>query len=460
MNIPYATRLVVSSPWARQIPWWITAPIACLCATMSGCTTYQAQPIDPKTEATAFEARTLGRGPWNLVTLQAEAQRLHPDAAIALAKRKAADAAAIAAGARPNPTLSTSAQKNTSAEPGAHAWTYALGLDFPLETAGKRDYRAAQAAWQARSAAYAQADALWRIHAQVRDAYIGSYPLQGLAQDRQAIREQLLKETQRRLAAGMVASEEALQARLAVKQAVLSAEEARQRRLGSLHKLAAALGVPAHALDGLTLAFADLTDEALPDTGRIEEASKSALQSRPDVLAALAEYEASQANLQLEVAHQYPDVTLGPGYSWDAGALKWSLGLSLALPLFDRNQGAIAQAEAKRQEAAATFRSVQAQAIADIGDARATYAQAKQTLALARGMAVDQEARLLSAQLAFKAGAIDRLAVLEAQLEASLADSTRIEALLEAHRAAGRLEDALRQPLSTSPSSPEPKGLP
>ncbi|MDE2403006.1 MAG: TolC family protein [Burkholderiales bacterium] len=460
MNIPNAARLAVSLPWARQIPWRIALPMACLCAAMSGCTTYQAQPINPETEAAAFEAHSLGPGPWTLARLQAEAERHHPDADIALAKRKAADAAAIAAGARANPTLSTSAQKNTSAEPGAHAWTYTLGLDFPLETAGMRDYRAAQAAWQARSAAYAQADALWHIRAHVREAYIGSYPLQGLAQERQAIREQLLKETQRRLAAGMVASDETLQARLAAKQAVLSAEEARQRRLDSLRKLAAAVGVPAHALDGTGLAFADLADEVLPDAARIGQASKSALQSRPDVLAALAEYEASQANLQLEIARQYPDITLGPGYSWDAGALKWSLGLSLALPLFDRNQGAIAQAEAKRQEAAATFRSVQAQAIADIGDALAAYSQAKQMLALVQGMAVDQGSRLRSTQLAFKAGAVDRLAMLEAQLEASLAESRRIEALLEAHRAAGRLEDALRQPLSPSPSSLEPKGQP
>lgn len=460
MNIPNAARLAVSLPWARQLPWWIALPTACLCAALSGCTTYQAQPIDPKAEATAFDARTLGSGPWDLITLQAQAQRLHPDAAIAVAKRKTADAAAVAAGARPNPTVSTSAQKNTSAELGAHAWTYTLGLDFPLETAGKRDYRAMQAAWQARSAAYVQADALWHIRAQVRDAYIGSYPLQGLAQERQAIREQLLKETQRRLAVGMVASDEALQARLAAKQAMLSAEQARQRRLDNLRKLAAAVGVPAHALDGSTLAFADLTDDALPDAGRIEQASKSALQSRPDVLAALADYEASQTNLQLEVARQYPDITLGPGYSWDAGALKWSLGLNLALPLFDRNQGAIAQAEAKRAEAAATFRSVQAQAIAEIGDATASYAQARQMLILAQGMAVDQGARQHSTQLAFKAGAVDRLAVLEAQLEASLAESTRIEALLEAHRAAGRLEDALRQPLLPHSTSLESKGQP
>lgn len=460
MNIPNAARLAVAWPWARQIPWWSALPAACLCATMSGCATYQAQPIDPKAEAIAFEARTLSPGPWTLATLQAEAERLHPDAAIAAAKRKAADAAAVAAGARPNPTLATSAQKNTSAVPGAHAWTYTFGLDFPLETAGKRDHRAAQAAWQAQAAAYTQADAMWRIRAQVRDAYIGSYPLQGMAQDRRVIREQLLKEMQRRLTAGMVASDETLQARLTAKQAVVSAEETRQRRLDSLRKLAAAVGVPAHAMDDITLAFADLTGEALPDAGRIEDASRSALQSRPDVLAALADYEASQANLQLEVARQYPDITLGPGYSWDEGALKWSLGLSLALPLFDRNQGAIAQAEAKRQETAATFRAVQTQAIGEIGDAKASYAQAKQMLTLAHSMAVDQAARLRSVQLAFNAGAIDRLAVLEAQLEASLAESTRIEALLEAHRAAGRLEDALRQPLSSHPTTLESEGQP
>ncbi|WP_416400543.1 TolC family protein [Alicycliphilus denitrificans] len=430
------------------------AAVASLGAALAGCATFHTQPIDPQAEAAAFEARTLGPGPWSLAALQAEAAQRSPEWAIAQARRQTAEAAAITAGARPNPALSTSAQKNTSAEPGTKAWTYGLGLDIPIETAGKRDIRVARAAWLAQAAAYAEAEALRRIHGRVREAYIGAYPSDALARERSAVQASLSEETQKRLAAGMVSSGEALQARLATRQAALAVEEAQRRRADSLRKLAAAVSVPERAILGVQLPFTDLSGSALPRSAAIDAAAQTALQTRPDVLASLAEYEAAQATLQLEIAKQYPDLSIGPGYTWDAGALKWSLALGLVLPLFDRNQGPIAEAEAKRGEAAASFRAVQEQAIADIAAARAAYAQALRLLELTSAMADDQRTRLQSSERAFEAGASDRLALLAARLEASTAESARIEALLEAHRAAGQLETALRQPLpSASPAS-------
>ena len=258
----------------------------------------------------------------------------------------------------------------------------------------------------------------------------------------------------------MVSSGEALQTRLAARQAALVVEDARRRRIESLHKLAASIGVPERALEGAALPFSDLSAEALPSATVIDEAARAALQARPDVLASLAAYEASQTTLQLEIAKQYPDLSIGPGYSWDAGALKWSLALGLMLPLFDRNQGPIAEAEATREEAAASFRATQEQAIADIAAARAAYAQARRQLALTQAMADDQAKRLLSAEQAFRAGATDRLALLAAQVEASTAQTTHLDALLDAHRTAGLLETAVRQSLASHPELSSSKGQP
>src|SRR5205085_2292763 len=87
------------------------------------------------------------------------------------------------------------------------------------------------------------------------------------------------------------------------------------------------------------------------------------LLTRPDILASLAEYAASQSALQLEIAKQYPDIHLSPGYEFDQGDNKWSLGVGITLPIFNRNQGAIREAIAKRSEAAANFATLQAHAI-------------------------------------------------------------------------------------------------
>lgn len=375
---------------------------------------------------------------------------------MAEARRKAADAALISAGARSNPTGSASAQKNTSAAPGTPAWTYGLGLDVPLDLAGKRDLRATRAVWQARSAEQAQAEALWRIRSRTRDAYLAAYPLDRAAAERASIQEELARETDRRLAAGMVGSGEALQARLAARQSRLAAQDARRRSDEGRRKLAASIGLPAQALETTVLLFDDVSAAELPAAPEVAIAARQALQVRPDVLAALADYEASQVALQIEVARQYPDLSIGPGYSWDAGALKWSLGLALSLPIFDRNRGPIAEAEARRQEAAASFRTIQEQAQTEIGDALAAYGQAFSQMGMAQRIADDQRSRLRSAEVAFNAGAVDKLALLASRLEASAAESVLTESLLDALRAAGRVEDALRRPLATLSSKGQP----
>ena len=73
-----------------------------------------------------------------------------------------------------------------------------------------------------------------------------------------------------------------------------------------------------------------------------------ALRERPDVLAALADCEAAQSAMQLEIANQYPDIQANPGHAWNLGEQRWTLGAILPVPVFHHNQGLIAEAEAAR----------------------------------------------------------------------------------------------------------------
>ena len=74
-----------------------------------------------------------------------------------------------------------------------------------------------------------------------------------------------------------------------------------------------------------------------------------------------------------EVAKQYPDVRLSPGYQYDQGDNEWSLGLSVDLPILNQNQGGIAEAEARRTEAAAKFNAIQAKVVAEIDRGTVVY---------------------------------------------------------------------------------------
>lgn len=84
------------------------------------------------------------------------------------------------------------------------------------------------------------------------------------------------------------------------------------------------------------------------------EVRRGALLSRNPELAALtAEYEVSEAALRKEIRAQYPDLTIGPGGSYDEGDVKALLSLSLPLPLWNRNQRGVAEAFAQRDLARA-----------------------------------------------------------------------------------------------------------
>src|SRR5207247_6717224 len=132
------------------------------------------------------------------------------------------------------------------------------------------------------------------------------------------------------------------------------ASEAAKAALLARVSLADALGMGTAGLGGAKFSFAAF--EGTP--GRRIAHRRAALTHRADVLAALADYAAAEATLRLEIAKQYPDIHLNPGYQLDEGTNKWTVGLGLTLPVLNHNQGAIGEAEAKRKEAAASFEAV------------------------------------------------------------------------------------------------------
>ncbi len=178
-----------------------------------------------------------------------------------------------------------------------------------------------------------------------------------------------------------------------------------------------------------------------------QKVQRQALLSRPDLLGALAEYAASQSALQLEIAKQYPDIHLGPGYKWDQGDNKWSFGISLTLPVLNQNQGPIAQAEAKRKQAAARFAALQAGIIGEIDRFLAGYGAALRKLATADALLTEQKKQLQSVEELFKAGATDRIALDGARLELDAIALSRSDTLITAQQSLGRVEDSMQRPI-------------
>ena len=217
--------------------------------------------------------------------------------------------------------------------------------------------------------------------------------------------------------------------------------------------LAAAIGVPVDALSGVELDFTALSKP--PEFNRIpiQRLKETALKQRPDVLAALADYAAAQSALQLEIANQYPNIQANPGYAWEMGEHRWSLGATMQLPILHQNQGPIAEAEAKRREFAVRFEALQMRILGDIDRAHAGLEAVLSKWTDAEKQMHLQQDNLHSAQALLQAGETDPLALLGAELEGAVAERARLDVLVETQQALNVLEDSLRYPIASTLSA-------
>jgi outer membrane protein, heavy metal efflux system len=447
-----------------------------LCA----CVHYQPSPLSPPAGLESFEARTLdapdlGRflmanhqvtvwppAAWDLPALTLVAFYYHADLDQARAAWATARAGRVSAGERPNPNISVAPGYNSTTPASEMTpWILTLDLDFTIETAGKRGHRLAQAQAVTEAARLNIATAAWQVRSRVRRALIDLHAATATAallEHQQQIQEGNLALIDRQLAAGAISSFERIQARLVLDTIRLAAHEAARQQAESRVTLAAALGVTVRALDGVAL---DVDSFArTPAYVPTADARRQALVNRPDILGALAEYEARQSALQLEIARQYPDIHLGPGYQMDQAANKWTLGLASLLPAFSRNRGPIGEAAARRGEAAAAFAAVQSRAIEEIDRGLAAYRGALATLAAAEGLQDDLRKQELSAEAQLRAGETSKLDLGTLQFELATAELARLAARVKAHQALGSLEDALQIPADAGEwlqSSPRPR---
>ena len=184
---------------------------------------------------------------------------------------------------------------------------------------------------------------------------------------------------------------------------------------------------------------------------QLTEAKNRALLTRADLLAALAEYDASETLLKLEIAKQYPDIHFNPNYQYDQGANKWALGVSLELPLLNRNQGPIAEAKVKRDETAARFTALQAKVISDIDAAAENFQQVRHRHfdLIPTVNAELQHEHAIESQL--RAGAADALDLLNVKLERLTGVALFDESGHRSEVAFGKLEDAMQQLLEVKP---------
>jgi outer membrane protein TolC len=434
---------------------------------LGNCLRFHPRPISAPRALAEFEARTLdnpelksyflamGRAAaWPLPSWDADSLTLaaffyHPDLDYARAQWVVAQAGRKSAGERPNPTASAALGYNrTTPVSEVTPWIPAAALEIPVETAGKRGYRISQARHLAEAARLNVLSVAWQIRGRLRRAFLDLFASregESLYREQQAIQEESLRILEAQLAVGEASAYEVTQARIAMDQSRLSAMDAYEQSSQALVQLAAALGLSPGALVGIDFRFDNLLDPGV-DIPALE-LRRRALLNRSDILAALAEYQASQSALQVEIAKQYPDLNIGPGYELDQTDVKWTLGLNLLLSIFNRNRGPIAEAEARRSEAAASFQVLQVKVIGEVEAAVVACQSAASRAATASAMLTELEKLNITAEEQYRLGEISKLELLGVRLELSASRLSRLDSLVKAQSAIVDLEAAIQAPL-------------
>jgi len=338
-----------------------------------------------------------------------------------------AEAGVITARLRPNPVLSGGANSldwlgtGFNDINGAGPPEYAVRVDVPFERGGKRELRTAVADQAVRLAQAQFAEVVRRLKIDVTLAAIDVLEAKAklqLAQDNLQALEQLLQLNARRLTSGAIAPVEVSRSRVAMLQYRGTVRTAQlgltQARLKLLPLLGRTPGEEAIDIDdqlGLAPAI------ALPEVRSLQDVARS---NRPDLLAARREQARTQADLRLQIAQGKIDYTFGAEYRRQQGVNGRGnlLGLffSAPLPLFNRNQGEIARAEAEGDKAARSLSALETDLTTEVASAYEEFDSSRRLLVeIERDLLQPTTDARAGTTYMYQAGATSLVDVLDAQ---------------------------------------------
>lgn len=371
----------------------LVAAIAAIAAAAASCThyqRYQAAPLDRGRAPARYAAHGLGApalarfladhsvplgdSAWTTRQLALASLYYRPDLSEARADWRAAQAAAIKAGARPEPQLDASAEKASRPDEGrSSAWTFSLTAGLTLELGGKRSARLARARATEIGARLRLASAAWMIAQDTRLDALAAADAEQRAIDRDAELSQLdtvAALLSARFTAGEVTQSDVARADADAAAAAVARSQAYIARAAARAALARDLAMPVDSAQ-VRVAPDARSACAMLDSVSIDSLRVLALVTNERVGVGLADYAVSEADLRLAVAAQYPDVTIGPGILWDEGIGRWILSLGTpGIPLATR--GPIAEATARRAAAASAVDAVEDSVLAQVDAAVAT----------------------------------------------------------------------------------------
>lgn len=322
-----------------------------------------------------------------------------------------------------------------------------------FEMAGKRGYRMESAGFGARSAEANFEDAIRQLTFTVKDAY---YRVQ-LAQRRLALAEEnrdrfsrILEVNTIRFKKGYIAEVDLIRIRLQVvdfqSQIIQAIQDGNQARAD----LRVLLGL-SPSVDVLLTTQLDY-HLVEPD---IVALRRMALDTRPDIRMKRLTQSQRMADLRLAKAYRIPDITAGAGIALQGpqgpdNQQQLGFNLGVPLPLFNRNQGGIAQAEVSTQVAEADLQKAIIQVENDVEIAYRNLLESRRLVETYRGGVLeDARLTLTIVEKAYERGGATIIELLDAARTSRTIQQNYIETLFNYQRNVFLLENAVGREIAS-----------
>lgn len=449
------------------------AYLTCLPFLLGGCgfQQYFAKPLDPQaitaklqdknTDKEDFRQYLILNGYtqdqlpialWGTDELTYCALFFHPSLDVARAQWRAAESGVISASARPVPSANMHFSDKDNANRDVRPYSLGIGIDVPLETAGKRDIRIDSAQHLSELAKLEIGKQAWYLRNQIalslNEYQFNQSQIEFLSKEL-SYRQEIVAIFEKRRSLGAASEIEVSQARLQSQLASAELNTLQQKRLLLLSNLARNTGLPLHAIETMKLASAKFEKQAMDRLETSADAQTTALLNRTDIRIALERYAIAEGRLKLEIAKQYPDIVISPSYAYEFGDKVWSLGLSGLLTLLNKNKAAIAQAEQLREIEATQFEALQNTVLSEVSNAHAKVMLSSQQLKEQSVLLEQQQNNTQRILRRFSAGEIDRLEVTYAKLEELIADKKVMSAEYQLRAALIEFENTRQKPINT-----------
>lgn len=389
---------------------------------------------------------------WDFETLALVSTFFNPDMAVSEAHWREALASRDVLLSPKAFQLEFLAEHHTLTEPGRpNPWSWSIGFEFVLPDADRRAAKAQLASDQIALARLEVASSSWRSRSVLRSVWIEYFAAQRHVELTRQLyelsRTHLIKINQR-VDAGLQGHGDLMAAQDFLKNVQMDMAEAKRMLSAQEAQLRSAMHLPPSASPPPSLQDWDWESLSV-QAGMVSKAQlqELALINRLDLREAEARYAIADAKLRLEVAQQYPEISLKPGYEWDQGDHRLKLGVGLPIALPAAHHAAVDTASAERDTQGLILLALQEKILQELAHAQSDCDATRDKLNDVRQARDLAQQALKHIQIEIRLGEADPTQAFELETKLMTMKKQTAEAERLVQKSLAHLEDVLQQPI-------------